>query len=91
MATNKTPRKHPNGEMVITVLRKDYVKIGKSQKRFALYRDGMTVQQYVDACAKLGDDKGAADIRWDSSGERRGGPLIKLSAPKQAATTTKAA
>lgn len=78
----KAARKHAQGEYTIVMLRKDYTKSGKSAKRFGLYREGMTVNAYLDACIKLGDDKGAADIRWDSSPNRRGGALIRLVTPK---------
>jgi prevent-host-death family protein len=38
-----------------------------SAERFALYRDGMTVQDYIDAVARRGDPERVAldDISWD--------------------------
>jgi len=44
-------------------------KRGKSAERFALYRDGMTVGEYLDASSKAtGSKRGkwAADLRWDA-------------------------
>ncbi|MXQ08034.1 hypothetical protein GQ651_09280 [Alphaproteobacteria bacterium GH1-50] len=42
-------------------------KRGKSIGRFDQYRDGMTVDQYIDACGRLGypPSKARADIKWD--------------------------
>lgn len=97
MATNttkaKAPRKHPQGDHTIQIARADYKKSGASADRWALLKNGMTVQQYVDACAKLGpkQDKGAADIRWDTDSKRKGGALIRLVAPKAASAQGKAA
>jgi hypothetical protein len=45
--------------------------------RFAQYRDGMTVQQYIYACNKLAVHNYAIfDITWDTDSKRQ---FIKLS------------
>ena len=44
-------------------------KRGKSAERFALYRDGMAVGEYLDATSALtGSKRGkwSADLRWDA-------------------------
>lgn len=44
-------------------------KRGKSAERFALYRDGMTVGEYLDASSALtGSKRGkwSCDLRWDA-------------------------
>jgi hypothetical protein len=42
-------------------------KRGKAASRFNLYKDGMTVEQYIEASHKAGNAKALAqsDIRWD--------------------------
>jgi hypothetical protein len=65
--------KKTNKAAIITVLRKDNPKSGKSKDRYQHYKTGMTVEQY---CALAGP-KGMADIRWDL--ERQ---FIKLTEPK---------
>ena len=57
----------PDGA-VITVLATDKnPKGGKAEGRFALYRDGQTVAEYVAASVKAGNPKALArnDVRWD--------------------------
>lgn len=48
---------------------KDHKKNGDSQDRFALYKNNMTVNAYIEACAKLPKkypaSKARADIKWD--------------------------
>lgn len=40
----------------------------KSHARFALYKDGMTVQAYLEASVAAGQDRKAAraDLKWDT-------------------------
>jgi hypothetical protein len=44
-------------------------KRGKSRDRFALYRTGLTVEQYVERSVKAGNpvSLARADLRWDES------------------------
>ncbi len=47
-------------------------KSGKSALRFALYRDGMTVAEYIKECEGIGQDEIALfDITWDTDTRRR--------------------
>jgi hypothetical protein len=47
-------------------------KRGKSALRFALYRTGMTVQEYIEACERLNSPNHALfDITWDTDPKRR--------------------
>lgn len=43
-------------------------KRGKAATRFALYKDGMTVKDYIAACVAKGDKPGVAtaDLKFDS-------------------------
>lgn len=52
---------------VITEVRKDNPKRKDAARRFALYKEGMTVQEYTDAAVKEGITKALAmaDMRWD--------------------------
>jgi hypothetical protein len=65
---------------VIVLLRSTNPKKGKSAERYALYRDGMTVQEYTDAVVKAGYSKTFAngDLKWDS-GPRHG--FIRIETP----------
>jgi hypothetical protein len=58
-----------DGKQKITVLAKDKVpKRGDAAKRFGLYKDGMTVTEYIELSHKnTGVSKAGAreDIRWD--------------------------
>jgi hypothetical protein len=48
-------------------LRESNPKTGKSALRFALYRTGMTVQDYIRSCDEIGMSKLALfDITWDT-------------------------
>jgi len=62
---SKTKSKSKEREIVIHLLVKENPKRSgtKSFDRFALYKDGMTIQEYCDA----GGDRG--DIRWDAAHE----------------------
>jgi hypothetical protein len=63
-ATNPAPS--TNGQ-VIHLLVKSNPKRGNSATRFALYRDGITVEDYVARCVKGGASSSLAraDLRWD--------------------------
>ena len=52
---------------VIRLLVKENPKRGNSATRFALYRDGITVDDYVERCVKAGAPSSVAraDLRWD--------------------------
>lgn len=56
----------PTGQ-VIHLLVKENPKRGASRDRYALYRDGMSVDQYIDRVVKAGVSSSAAraDLRWD--------------------------
>lgn len=64
-ATNDgaTRGRAPNfgGDAVITVLAKDNPKRGGAAERFALYKNGMTVDKYIAAGGKR------ADVNWDAA------------------------
>lgn len=50
----------------------DNPKRGRSRVRFAQYRNGMTVQEYFDACEALGVPNHALfDITWDADPKRK--------------------
>lgn len=58
----------PDEKLKIHILVKDKnPKRGKAADRFNLYRNGMSVSQYIEECKKLGTARGAAlqDVRWD--------------------------
>jgi hypothetical protein len=63
------------GERLIRVLKPDYVKRGEAAKRWARYKDGMLVSEYIDAAIAGGDTHGGAvrDIRYN---DKKG--LIKV-------------
>jgi hypothetical protein len=70
------------GSDIITVLREN-PKTGESKKRYALYRTGMTVDEYVKAVVDAGlGTKTLAnnDLRWDTSPDRKGGQNIAIAA-----------
>jgi hypothetical protein len=54
---------------VISLLVKDNPKRGTSRDRFALYRNGMTVEKYVAASVAAGNSPSLAraDLRWDTT------------------------
>jgi hypothetical protein len=64
VAKAKTPTK----AKVIHLLVKENPKQGKSHNRFAFYRDGMTVQRYIERCEAVGlpASLARADLRWDT-------------------------
>jgi hypothetical protein len=66
MATKQTPTKTP-APQTINLLVKDNPKRGKSAKRFALYRNGLTVEKYVAASVAAGNPArlARADLNWD--------------------------
>lgn len=53
----------------IKLLQPTNPKRGASAKRYACYRDGMTVKEYLDACEKVQPDeprhRWRADLAWD--------------------------
>jgi len=53
---------------VITII-KDKPKRDKAAWRYSFYRNGMTVQQYIDVMGqnKIGPAKAKQDVRWDYS------------------------
>ena len=55
--------------LVIELLVDKNPKRGASHSRFALYRDGMTVDAYVARCVEAGcaERLARADIRWDQN------------------------
>lgn len=56
----------------IRVLRKTNPKRGKSAARYALYRDGMTIAEYIKACESRNEGRLALfDITWDTDRKRR--------------------
>jgi hypothetical protein len=63
-ATKKTPAKDAQ---VIRVLVDANPKRGASRARFARYRTGMKVEDYVAKCVKAGEPSSLArgDLRWD--------------------------
>jgi hypothetical protein len=56
-----------NGK-VINVLVQDNPKRGLSRERFALYRNGLSVEQYVARSVKAGNSArvARADLKWDT-------------------------
>ena len=54
---------------VISLLVKDNPKRGNSRERFAIYRTGMSPDQYVAKCVAAGNaaSLARADLRWDLS------------------------
>jgi hypothetical protein len=67
-ATKKTPAKTPAKDaQVIRVLVDANPKRGESRTRFARYRTGMSVADYVARNVKAGNPASLAraDIRWD--------------------------
>lgn len=67
-----TPRSGRDGdERTITVVaeKNPKAKGSKSERRFALYRTGMTVGEYITAASKLGGGrrKAVRDLTWDST------------------------
>jgi hypothetical protein len=62
----KTPAKK---SPTITLLVKANPKHGKSRKRFALYRSGMSVESYVAKSVAAGNASATAraDLRWDKA------------------------
>lgn len=54
---------------VIHLLVKENPKRGDSASRFAYYRDGITVDDYVERCVKAGKPSSLAraDLRWDTA------------------------
>lgn len=81
-----TSKAHPKADWVITVLRKDYAKGGKSAARFACYGSAKTVKEYFAEVAKRCGEKEArkcaADLAWDTDKARKGGALVRLDPPK---------
>ena len=68
-ATKSTPTKSaPKDGQVIHLLVKENPKRGDSATRFAYYRNGITVEDYVARCVKGGASSSLAraDLRWDS-------------------------
>lgn len=56
----------------IRLLVKANPKRGKAALRFAKYRDGMTIEEYIHACDDLGPPKHAIfDITWDTDPKRK--------------------
>ena len=55
------------GQRLIRILQPDYVKRGKAADRWARYRDGMLVDDYIDASIAAGDTRGDAvrDLRYN--------------------------
>lgn len=54
---------------VISLKAEGNPKRGKSAERFSLYRDGMTIGEYLDASSRAtGSKRGkwASDLRWDT-------------------------
>jgi hypothetical protein len=69
-ATKPAPTQSaPKDGQVIQLLVKENPKRGDSATRFALYRDGMAVEDYVAQCVKAGKPSSLAraDLRWDTS------------------------
>jgi hypothetical protein len=67
-ATKKTPAKTPAKDtQIIRVLVSENPKRGESRTRFARYRTGMSVADYVARNVKAGNSASLAraDIRWD--------------------------
>ena len=60
-----------SGDAVITLVAKENPKRGGAAERFALYKNGMTVDQYIAAGGKR------ADVNWDMSMD-----FIKVKEPK---------
>jgi hypothetical protein len=68
----EAPTKVPATEAkVIKVLVTENPKRGASHTRFARYKTGMKVADYVERCVKAGDPSSLAraDIRWDVAHE----------------------
>jgi len=56
----------------IRLLVKANPKKGKAALRFAKYRDGMTIEEYLSACEAVGPPKHAIfDITWDTDPKRK--------------------
>lgn len=76
-AQEKAKRAGVTATDVIKLLESDAPKRGSAARRFALYRDGMTVQDYIDA---VGDKRLALrDIAWD---RKQGYIIIRDAAPR---------
>jgi hypothetical protein len=65
----KLPKEFPEGKQKIHIIKTlaEKPKRNKALERFALYRNGMTVDQYIEESHKAGTPKGMAreDVRWD--------------------------
>jgi hypothetical protein len=61
IVTPKVTKAPTDRTATIKLLVKENPKRGASRQRYNHYRDGMTVEQYVN----LAGSKGMADIRWD--------------------------
>jgi hypothetical protein len=61
------PTKSAPAAKVIHLLLKENPKRGDSATRFAYYRNGITVDDYVARCVKAGapSSLARADLRWD--------------------------
>jgi hypothetical protein len=67
--TKSAPTKSaPKDGQVIQLLVKENPKRGDSATRFAYYRNGITVENYVAQCVKAGapSSLARADLRWDT-------------------------
>jgi hypothetical protein len=63
------PKSAPKNGQTIALLIKQNPKRGDSAKRFALYRSGISTEDYVAQCVKAGNPSGVAraDLRWDTA------------------------
>lgn len=63
----------------ITLLVKENPKQGNTNahRMYACYKSGMTVGDYLKACAKF-TKHGRLSLRWDSEQGHRGGPYISI-------------
>jgi hypothetical protein len=71
VAKKKTPAptKSAPTAKVIRLLVKENPKRGESASRFAYYRNGMPIEDYVARCVKAGKPSSLAraDLRWDTA------------------------
>jgi hypothetical protein len=67
-SVKKTPAKIFQDGQVIRVLVNENPKRGDSRTRFARYKTGMKVADYVARCVKAGNPASLAraDLRWDT-------------------------
>jgi hypothetical protein len=68
-AATKSALQAANKGQAIRLLVKENPKRGESASRFAYYRDGITVDDYVARCVKAGKPSSLAraDLRWDTA------------------------